>query len=168
MLRLILVGLAMFALGVGAGALKWRASAEVFHREARMAAILSHAGQMPKGGVVVIGDSVAEQVRFDTLCGKPALNAGIAWSSVANWRGDARKVIEAARPSLVILSLGTNGADGFEELVRETGAAFAVAPAAKSLPAVVPLVAGPTSTRDGVHPTVEGARQWIEAVEEGC
>lgn len=171
MLRQTGILLACVAAGLGLGAAKWRGSAEQFHREARLSVILSHASQMEPGGVLVIGDSVAERARFSTLCGKPALNAGIAWSTSADWLPDARKVIKAARPSLVILSIGTNdGAQSaFAELAKETGAAFAIAPRGKeSLASPIPLLPAPTSYLDDKHPDARGYSQWLAQIQGHC
>ena len=59
-----------------------------------MAVIIDHAHQMPKGGVLVIGDSVAERNRFDTLCGLPTMPAPTSYQDekhpdligAAQWR----------------------------------------------------------------------------------
>src|SRR5690349_3051014 len=78
------------------------------YRAERMKVILSQAAQMPKGGILVIGDSIAERVWMPELCGKPVLNAGIGRATSKEWLPDARKVIEAYRPSIIVLELGTN------------------------------------------------------------
>jgi hypothetical protein len=145
-----------FALGLGAGALKWRGSAEQFHREARMAAILSQASQMQPGGVLVIGDSVTERVRMPFLCGKPALNAGIGWSTSKDWLPDARKVIAAARPSIIVVETGPNdhGRYAKERAELDRLATFTVDP--------------PRDTVDGVHPNAEGAKELIEEIDARC
>lgn len=144
------------AAGVALGALKWRGSAEAFHREARMAVILAQARQMPPGGVLVIGDSVTERVRFDRLCDRPALNAGISWATSKSWLPDARKVIAAARPSIVVVEIGTNDQGRFAAERRQLTrlATFTVPP--------------PRSTVDGVHPDARGAAEFRAAIERGC
>lgn len=167
---LVVAGL---ALGISLGAAKWRGSAEQFHREARMAAILDQAAQMPAGGVVVIGDSTAEFNRFDSLCGLPALNAGIAWSTAGDWLGDDLRVIRAARPSLVILALGSNGdRDAYRQVAERTGARLAVPPRNKDMAAyiatVLPVTAPVLSYRDDKHPSAAGAGQWRDAINRAC
>lgn len=121
-----------------------------------MAVILSQAEQMPKGGVLVIGDSITERVRFDRLCGLPALNAGISWATSRDWLVDADKVISAARPSIVVVEIGANDKGRFTKERREleSRATFTVAP--------------PSSTADGVHPDALGARQFIHEIEGKC
>lgn len=152
---LVLAG-AAFVIGVGAGALKWRGSAEAFHREARMTVILTEAQQMPKGGILVIGDSIAERVRMPTLCGRPVLNAGISWSTSKDWLPDAKKVIAAAQPSIIALEIGTNDkgrfADERQQLTKLV--TFTVPP--------------PKSTVDGIHPDARGAAEFRAAIEQGC
>src|SRR5439155_104177 len=82
--------------------------------------------------IVVGGDSVTEYERFDRLCGRPALNAGIAWSRTTDWLPVAGSVIENARPSIVILALGLNDRitpqwkSDFRKLARVSHAQFAV------------------------------------------
>lgn len=157
-------------LGIGIGAAKWRGSAvDHSHQEARVKAILAQARQMPSGGVVVIGDSITEQMRLETLCGLPALNAGITWATSADWLPHAQAVIEAAKPSIVILALGTNDqAIGPEYRQLAKLADFAVQPANKSVSAVIRAAPAPTSTSDGIHPDLEGAEQWKRNVEALC
>lgn len=176
MVRNIVVAASCIALGLGLGAAKWRGSAKAFHREARMAAILDQARQMPAGGVVVIGDSTAEFNRFDSLCGLPALNAGIAWSTPQDWLGDAPKVIQAARPSIVVLALGSNlrhgWQDSFRTLANLSEARFAVAPrdrqAAAFIATVLPLATGAKSYRDDKHPDAKGAAEWRASIDAAC
>jgi dienelactone hydrolase len=152
----LLAALLCLAIGFGLGALKWRGTAESFHREARMAAILSQARQMPRGGIVVIGDSITERIRFDTLCGLPALNAGISWSTSKDWLPDAREVIAAAHPSIIVLEIGTNDRGRYprERQELERLATF--------------TVPSPSSTVDGVHPDQRGAGEFRAAIERRC
>lgn len=156
----LLAALSALAIGVLAGgalgALKWRRSAEQFHREARMAVILAQAGEMSPGGVLVIGDSVTERVKFDRLCGRPALNAGISWSTSNDWLPDVHAVIAAARPSVIVLEIGSNDHDRDANAHRwlHNLATFEIAT--------------PSSTVDGLHPDALGARQFIAEIEQGC
>lgn len=121
-----------------------------------MAAILAQASQMPPGGVLVIGDSVTERVRMPILCGRPALNAGIGWSTSADWLPDAHQVIAAAHPAIVVVEIGENDRGHFaaERRQLEQLATFTVPP--------------PPSTVDGVHPDARGARQFIAEINERC
>lgn len=155
-MRIALAAFVALLLGLSLGAWKWRGSAEQFHQQARISVILAQAQQMPPGGILVIGDSITERVRFDTLCGKPALNAGISWATSKDWLPVARQVIAAARPSVVVVSIGTNDKGRFlqERHELESLATFTVPP--------------PTSTVDGVHPDAKGAQQFIAEIEEGC
>lgn len=171
---LVLAVLACLVLGVGLGALKWRGSQEDYHRFARMQAILAQAQQMPNGGVLVIGDSITEMVRFDRLCGLPALNAGIGWSTSRDWVPDAPKVIRAVHPSIVVLAVGTNDGGDWHDDYRRLAklSTFAVVPSdparAAFVRSIIRAVPAPTSTVDGKHPDAAGAKQWIAAVEQGC
>lgn len=141
------------------------------HYRARIAVILSHAAQMEPGCVLVIGDSITERIRFETLAGMPALNAGIGRATCKQWLPDAKSVIDAVKPSVVVLALGTNDKgrwhDDYRKLARL--ADFAVEPAdparAAFVRSVIRSVPGPTSLV-GLHPDATGARQWIAAVEQ--
>jgi hypothetical protein len=143
-------------LGVAAGAAKWRGSAEYFHQEARLAAILAKAQQVPPGGILVIGDSVTERVWMPMLCRKPVLNAGIAWATSRDLLPYAREMVRVARPSMVAIELPVNDRGRYSEERRELAriATFTVAP--------------PTSTVDGVHPDPRGATQFRQEIEMGC
>lgn len=163
-------------LGGGIGAAKWRGSASQFHREARMAAILDQIEQVGPGAMLVIGDSITERNHFDQLCGRPAINAGISWSTSQDWLADGPRLVTAARPSIVILALGTNDGPGWQahyrQLVESTRPAFAVAPAdpdrAAFVASILPAVAGPRQLQDGLHPDKAGAQAWRTAIDAEC
>src|SRR4051812_42762010 len=95
-----------FLSGLALGYFVWNWSGQRMHWTERMDAILSQADQMPPGSVVVIGDSITEYNRFETLCGRPALNAGIAWARTADWLPAAPNVTR--KVPLVILAIGFN------------------------------------------------------------
>lgn len=172
--RTIALCLLCGAAGLSLGAVKWRGSAEQFHREARMVAILDQAAQMPAGGVVVIGDSTAEFNHFTQLCGLPALNAGIAWSTPSDWLDDAPKVIRAAKPSVVVLALGSNLDPDWQTSFRTLAnlSDFAVAPRNRDVAAyiatVLPVAGGAHSYRDDKHPDAQGAAEWRASIEAAC
>jgi lysophospholipase L1-like esterase len=156
MRQLIPAMVCCFGLGLGAGALKWRGSAEQLHREARMAAILSQASQVPAGDTLLIGDSIAERVRLTKLCGRPAINAGIAWATSKDLLAVAPEIIRAARPSIVVVESGANDHGRYAKERAELNrlATFTVDP--------------PRDTVDGVHPNAKGAKEMIENIDERC
>lgn len=143
------------------------------HYRARIAVILSHAAQMEPGCVLVIGDSITERIRFETLAGMPALNAGIGRATCKQWLPDAKSVIDAVKPSVVVLALGTNDRDPWRDDYRKLAklADFAIEPAdpakAAFVRSVLPSYRGPTSLVDRLHPDAAGARQLIAALEQG-
>ena len=129
--------------------------------------------QMPKVEILVIGDSIIERVRFETIAGLPALNAGIGRATCKQWLPDAEPLIETLQPSIVVLALGTNDRDPWRDDYRKLAklADFAIEPAdpakAAFVRSVLPSYRGPTSLVDRLHPDAAGARQLIAALEQG-
>ncbi|WKL57227.1 GDSL-type esterase/lipase family protein [Asticcacaulis sp. ZE23SCel15] len=81
----------------------------VDHFKQRVKAVVSQAGQMPND-TLIIGDSLTEFARLDTLCGGTVLNAGISSATIqdtARWSND---LIAAAKPKRIVFALGTNNA----------------------------------------------------------
>lgn len=77
------------------------------HRTIRTKVINYHAEQA-RWPVVVVGDSIAELAHFDSLCGAPALNAGISGITTGNMAPIAIDIIMREKPTLVVVQLGTN------------------------------------------------------------
>jgi lysophospholipase L1-like esterase len=123
----------------------------------------------------VIGDSITAANYFPTLCGKPALNAGISWSTSHDWAPRAAELVRRAQPSVVILALGNNDArpdwhDDYRKLARY--AFFAVTPKqpekAAFIRTLVSTVPVPDQTYDGTHLTTVGAREWVRRIDTKC
>jgi lysophospholipase L1-like esterase len=79
------------------------------HIEAREAAILSQArqGTFP---IVIVGDSIVERAGISMLCGRKALNAGIAGATVKDLLEFAPRLMAAIHPKLIIIAAGVNDA----------------------------------------------------------
>lgn len=135
----------------------------------------ARADLVPKGGVLVIGDSITAQIYLPKLCGKPALNAGIAWATSHDWAPHASELVRKAQPSIVILALGENDDFGdWEEDYRKLAmlADFAVTPRqpdrAAFIRSLLPSVPVPGQTLDGVHLNPDGRKEWVRRVEAKC
>jgi lysophospholipase L1-like esterase len=86
-------------------------SANCSHLSSRIAIIRMQLGQTGAGSVLFIGDSITEgAVLPQTICGRPTVNAGIGGATVGTFANAAKLIIEEARPSLVVIALGTNDA----------------------------------------------------------
>jgi lysophospholipase L1-like esterase len=72
--------------------------------------ILRDAPTAPKGGVLLIGDSITEAEHIDILCGLPVFNAGIAGTTIEDWRGLAPYLVQQLKPKIVVYALGVNNA----------------------------------------------------------
>ena len=80
------------------------------HINARHSILWQQADDMAPGGALVIGDSITEMTSMPALCGRPALNAGIGATTVADWTGRVAPLVARARAGLVVIALGTNDA----------------------------------------------------------
>jgi hypothetical protein len=166
------------AAGLAYGFFRWHWSLQSGHWIERMGAIMAQAAQTPRGGVVVIGDSITEYNHFAALCGRPALNAGIAWARTADWVDPAPRVVKTARPSLVVLAIGFNDNDdpvwraNYRRLAALTGARLAVGTDHPSKDAfirtVLPMVPRPSVAKHGRHPDPLGAAEWRNNINRGC
>lgn len=82
----------------------------IAHFPQRLNAIKSQAGQM-EAKTIVFGDSLTEFAKLDTLCGAPALNAGVSGATVQDTAGWSDDLIAAShRPERLVFALGTNNA----------------------------------------------------------
>lgn len=75
----------------------------------REKAIISQASQRD-WPVVVIGDSVTELAAISTICGKPALNAGVSGRQASGVEAVASAILKATKPDLVVIAVGKNDA----------------------------------------------------------
>jgi lysophospholipase L1-like esterase len=125
--------------------------------------------------VLVIGDSITAANYFPTLCGRPALNAGIGWATSHDWAPHAAELVRRARPSIVVLALGNNDTrsdwrDDYRAIARF--ATLAVTPKqpdkAAFIRSLLPSVPVPGETYDGTHLTTQGAREWVRRIEAEC
>src|SRR4051794_20179230 len=63
----------------------------------RLPGTLHQAELVPKGGTLVIGDSTAGANYFPTLCGRPAMNAGIGWATSHDWAPHVAEIVSITR-----------------------------------------------------------------------
>lgn len=144
--------------------------------EDRLPGILHQAELIPPGGVVVVGDSIAATNYIPTLCGRPALNAGIGGASSKLWAPHLQDLLKRARPSIVIIALGENDdenphwKDDYRRIAKF--GTFAVTPKeadrAAFIRSVLPSVPVPSQTIDGIHMNIAGSREWVRRVEAQC
>jgi hypothetical protein len=81
------------------------------HSVVRRQAILSQAHQVRPGGIVILGDSIVEFAYLDSICGHPVFNAGLGGSILEDVVNLSEPVLEQAKPSFVIISVGVNDAE---------------------------------------------------------
>jgi lysophospholipase L1-like esterase len=185
-------------LGVVAGGAfgfhRWRQSpSAAFHQTESI--VLARAGDVAPGGIVVLGDSIVEQQQIDRLCGLPVLNASISGARIGHYIDLMPKVLTLARPSRVVVALGTNDLRGrkptsgtqfkqqLQQVLAEAGPRPIVVgvagPQAESLNNLLAAAARahggvfveppPASlTTDGVHLSADGKRDWRRRVEAAC
>ena len=184
----LLIGLFLiigFSIGFLSGAIKWRREGHM-HIEVRETAILAQARQMQSGGVLVLGDSLTEFAKFDSLCGLPALNAGIGGATTDQILEIAPDIIDASRPKIIFVAIGNNDSD--TEQWREH---YRNLLALAKPDVVVGLTDNPQMTKfiseqkqvhyvkpmplnaenflpDNLHHTAEGSRQYISNLESAC
>ncbi|GGZ39238.1 SGNH/GDSL hydrolase family protein [Asticcacaulis endophyticus] len=108
---------AVIVLSAGAaGATAWKfatdnakANQPVDHFRQRVNAINSQADQM-QAETIIIGDSLTEFARIDSLCGGAVLNAGISSASIQDTSRWAGELIERSKAKRVIFAIGSNNA----------------------------------------------------------
>lgn len=145
LMRSCRAALALGALAVVATAAASRAHWHDPHmvRDQRLLVIEEHAAQMPRGAVLLVGDSTAERFHLPTLCGLPVLNAGVGRASAEEVLPLAQTLKARLAPRLVIVSVGLNDADpasASAAFAAALGADFAIDPASGDRP-------------DGLHPS---------------
>lgn len=77
----------------------------------RLEQIDREASNFPKHQVLLIGDSITQAARVDSLCGLRVLNAGVGGTRVADWRSLAASLVERTEPEIVVYALGINDAN---------------------------------------------------------
>ena len=108
-MRGVLILLAV--LGIGAGL--WRSQAqpgESGYAAIRKGVLLDQAQSAPKGGVLLIGDSLTERAPVDRLCGLPVFTAGVSGAGVEDFNGMAAQLAQTLKPKLTIIAVGVNDA----------------------------------------------------------
>jgi lysophospholipase L1-like esterase len=80
------------------------------HQSVRELAILSQARQMGSVDAIIAGDSLVERANLTTLCGRPALNAGIGGAQISRIADTLPRVIDAVSTKAVIIAVGVNDA----------------------------------------------------------
>jgi lysophospholipase L1-like esterase len=89
------------------------------HLGARIAAIESVIDQNKSEPVyLAIGDSLTERADLPPICGRRAINAGIGWAGAETFETRGRALAERARPSFIVIMLGTNDVDGDKKEFR--------------------------------------------------
>lgn len=82
----------------------------IAHFPQRLDAIKSQAGQMT-AETIIIGDSLTEFAKLDSLCGAQVLNAGVSGATVQDASGWAPDIVSSSgQPKRLIFALGTNNA----------------------------------------------------------
>lgn len=96
-----------------------RGSVSVDHYQVRSMAIHQQAKLIPKGGVLIVGDSIVEFSYTPILCGLPVLNAGIGGIGVERWIDLLPSVFADAKPSRVVFALGVNDTQAGRQMTPE-------------------------------------------------
>lgn len=96
-----------FAAGLAAGRARWRTSLPIA-QGVRAQVIGYQAKSALRGSVMLVGDSLTERTQVSQLCGRPVFNAGISGAKVADLRAVLLPVVAAAKPSAVVIGVGTN------------------------------------------------------------
>jgi len=170
--------------GLAAGRARWhRVTSPYFYH--RLTVIGEHAAQTQSGGLLVIGDSVVERMKFGSVCG-PVVNAGVGSSTTEDFRPAVKELVRKARPSRVIVALGNNDverlsesrfADNMQSIIGDLGGlpVTLVGEYTRKLDRIIrplgPFVPWPLrddETFDGVHPTEAGKLAWQRAVLGDC
>lgn len=165
-------------IGATAGMLHWRREGPD-HWSAREAAIMQQA-PFVKGGLLLIGDSLAERAYVPQLCGLPVLNAGMGGAKAGDVFDVAVKAKRVMQPTITIVAIGTNDTDletfrrDFTALVEAvepdavvgltTQADFnaIISRAGRYIEPVTDLLP------DGKHQTVAGRTQFVARLSEAC
>ena len=77
----------------------------------RLEQIDREASDFPKHQALLIGDSITQAAKVDSLCGLRVLNAGVGGTRVIDWRSLAAKLVERTEPEVVVYALGINDAN---------------------------------------------------------
>lgn len=91
--------------GLGVGFERWHVPGGYVTDRIKIIEALSP--QAPKGGTVIIGDSTADRVYTQGLCGQ-TFNASVSRATIADIEPLARDVIQTIQPATVVLAIGTN------------------------------------------------------------
>jgi lysophospholipase L1-like esterase len=70
--------------------------------------IVSQKGTLPR--YLAIGDSITEAAALPNICGRSAINAGIAGATIRTFDRLARYLADLAQPDFIVMALGTNDA----------------------------------------------------------
>ena len=111
---------------------------------ARGSVLAAEAEDFPRGGVLVLGDSIVERQYIAHLCGRPVLNAGISGITAGRMSEVAPPIVAAADPALVVVAVGVNNAIVW----RATSAVIAQ----RSLEALLTGLRGRTLILVGIQP----------------
>jgi hypothetical protein len=80
------------------------------YRKWREALLLRRSEVAPRGGALLLGDSIAEQSALTEYCGKPLFNAAISATGITQTEPLARQLIPRLRPQIVVVAGGVNDA----------------------------------------------------------
>ena len=70
--------------------------------------IFDQALQFPKGGVLLFGDSITDDLWFTEMDGVPVLNAGVGGSGIDWLMKPLPKLVEITKPRAVVVTIGVN------------------------------------------------------------
>ncbi|TAL14959.1 MAG: hypothetical protein EPO01_18985 [Aquabacterium sp.] len=78
---------------------------------ARFEQILTEAAGLPQPRIVLLGDSITQQLRprwLREICGLPVLNAGVSGAGIFDFDPLLPGLLRACRPALVVVAVGVN------------------------------------------------------------
>lgn len=94
------------AAGLAVGYARWHRTWDPF--EFRRWVSLNRAEAAPRGGVLVVGDSIVEQQHLPDLCGLPAFNVGLSSSRSRDHAPMVADLVATVQPKWVVIASGTN------------------------------------------------------------
>lgn len=159
------------AIGLTAGYLRWH---DPFDKYAnRRWVTMNRAADVPDGSILLIGDSSAERLYLPELCGVPVFNAGLSGAKVADIAPMIAPLIERTRPRAVIVSVGANDSDRYQERVKAAlpAGAYVIGVAGRDNSELATLpryISPPAPGADGVHWDARGNILVRERLAELC
>jgi hypothetical protein len=76
----------------------------------RQTAIRFQAKQVPKGGIVIVGDSITDLFWTKEICGLPVLNSGVSGAGVDWHLQYVSETLILSKPKIAVIAIGINDA----------------------------------------------------------